>query len=196
MGFGLVRIYMMWAILPFNLPLLISLPVMKKLSITIRYSDDKAWLMVSRRPSENLECHQTRNIQKNLVSHFHNTKAPGELVAVDLQIRHHKTPILYVVYYCTGFCTGTIVPDKTAYAAIQGLRRCWYSAQLTIIRTCLSANWKNFVGDEFKTFLQRFVTIHCTTQLYQPEPNGKIERVHFIIDNNIRDLMNSFIKMH
>ena len=59
-----------------------------------------------------------------------------------------------------------------------------------------SANWKNFVGDEFKTFLQRFGTIHCTTQLYQPEPNGKIERVHFIIDNNIRDLMNSFIKMH
>ena len=56
----------------------------------------------------------------------------------------------------------------------------------------LSDNGKEFVGSAFEHFLQRFGTAHTTTAPYHPETNGKVERVHYIIDENMKDLKVSF----
>ena len=56
----------------------------------------------------------------------------------------------------------------------------------------MSDNGKEFVGSAFEQFLQRFGTAHTTTAPYHPETNGKVERVHFIIDENMKDLKVSF----
>ena len=141
---------------------------------------------------ENVGCRKKGNLQKNPVSNFQSVKSPGELVAVDLKIRHGQRPILYCVDYLTGFCCGAILKDKSASEAAKGLWECWYRSGFPVIRTILSDNGREFVGADFQKFLERFGTRHVTTQPYHPESNGKIERVHYIIDSNIRDLMVSF----
>ena len=87
------------------------------------------------------------------------------------KIHQIDKPILYAIDYCTGFITGAILADKTAESAARGLWKCWYAARLPIIRTCLSDNGKEFVGNAFEQFLQRFGTAHTTTAPYHPETN-------------------------
>ena len=141
---------------------------------------------------ENLECRRKGNVTRAPVSNFRVVKAPGELVAIDLKIRHNKKPILYLVDHCTGFCTAAVINNKSAEAAAQGVWEAWYRSGMPIIRTLMSDNGREFVGQEFQKFLERFGTKHITTAPYNPQSNGKCERIHYIIDNNIRDLMVSF----
>ena len=105
---------------------------------------------------ENLECRRKVNAARAPVSNFRVVKAPGELVAIDLKIRHNKKPILYLVDHCTGFCTAAVINNKSAEAAAQGVWEAWYRSGMPIIRTLLSDNGREFVGQEFQKFLERF----------------------------------------
>jgi len=114
------------------------------------------------RECENLGCRKKGNIVKNPAANFNMVNSPGELVAVDLKIRRGKKPILYLVDYCTGFCAASLIQDKTAEAAAQGVWNAWYKVGLPIIRTLLSDNGGEFVGNSFQRFLERFGTRHIT----------------------------------
>ena len=140
---------------------------------------------------ENLGCRKKGTIVKNPAANFNMVNAPGELVAVDLKICRGEKPIPYLVDYCTGYCAASLIQDKSAESAAQGVWNAWYKAGLPIIRTLLSDNGGEFTGNAFRKFLERFGTKHLTTAPYNPQSNGKCERIHYVIDSNIAALMTS-----
>ena len=109
-----------------------------------------------------------------------------------MKIRHNKKPILYAIDHCTGFATAAIINDKSADSAAEGLWQAWYRPGYPVIRSCLSDNGREFVGQSFSRFLERFGTRHLTTAPYHPATNGKCERIHYIVDSNMQSLQESF----
>ena len=112
----------------------------------------------------------------------------GQRVGIDLKIRHGKRDILYIVDLATGFCKATFINNKTPFECAKKFISCWYGAGFPRIQQVLSDNGNEFVADPFSSMLARMGTAHLTTPAHTPAFNGITERIHSLVDSNVKML--------
>ena len=81
-----------------------------------------------------------------------------------------------------------LVSSKRAEEVALLLNSKWYENGMPRIKTLLTDNLSEYNGEAMRTFCNRQGIKHITSAAKNPHQNGAVERVHFIIDENINML--------
>ena len=135
-------------------------------------------------------CRESGEIQKkDPYANIRVIKELGDLVSVDLKIRHGAKDILYAVDGATSYATASYIDNKTSKEVATKLFRTWYGHGLPRIKVCKSDNGSEFIGHAFQMMSRLFNTHNVRTVPYHPASNGQVERVHAVIDGIMERLL-------
>ena len=138
------------------------------------------------------KCREAGEIQKkDPYAAIRLVREPGDLVSVDLKIRSGsgEQDILYAVDCATSFCVAGLIENKTSEEVATKLFKIWYGNNFPRIKTCLSDNGSEFIGQAFRKMISLFNTRNIRTVPYHPASNGQVERVHCVVDGIMQRLM-------
>ena len=128
-------------------------------------------------------CRESGEIQKkDPVASIRVIKEIGDIVSVDLKIRHGARDILYAIDGATSYAAASFIENKTSEEVATRLFRTWYGRGLPRIKVCKSDNGSEFIGRAFQAMSRLFNTHNVRTVPYHPASNGQVERVHAVID--------------
>ena len=135
-------------------------------------------------------CRESGEIQKkDPHANIRVIKELGDMVSVDLKIRHGAKDILYAVDGATSYATAAFIRNKTSEEVATKLFRTWYGHGLPRIKVCKSDNGSEFIGHAFQMMSRLFNTHNVRTVPYHPASNGMVERVHAVIDGIMERLL-------
>lgn len=138
-----------------------------------------------------VECRKNDNIAPRPRANFEQILKPGQKVAVDLKIRAEGKDILYIVDHCTGFASAELLDNKTSAHIAEKFLEGWHYKSYPPIFQVHSDNGGEFTGQPFESMLSDLNILHTTTAPYHPWQNSLVERLHFIIDQNMKKMCQS-----
>ena len=134
-------------------------------------------------------CRERVHTQLNHKAAFRSAQRLGDYVTTDLKIRQSGRHVMYLIDYATSYAVAGIISGKSSEEAAGVVVKKWYGGGMPRIRLLHSDNGKEFVGQEFKSVMDKFSTMRTFTAPYHAEMNGFCEKVHALIDLNMQKLM-------
>ena len=135
------------------------------------------------------DCRARHHTQRTKKVAWRDARKLGELVAADLKIMEGREQnILYLVDIATSFVVSVLIDNKSAGHISEKIFQAWYGTGLPAIKTLLTDNGKEFVGAAMVDFMAQLNIKHKCSVPRTPQQNGSVERIHSLVDANVRRL--------
>ena len=131
---------------------------------------------------------KTRQNKKPVVG-FPRADRLGQVLSLDLKLRHKKKPILYMIDCYSRLTLGQIIPNKTCEAVSLAVMRRWVGGGYPAPATFHSDCGGEFTGKELINLAENFNASVTTTAAYSPFQNGLNERGHSVVDRMMEIMM-------
>ena len=109
----------------------------------------------------------------------------GQLLTLDLKIRHGKKPILYIIDGFSRLTLAEIIPNKYPRIVAEVLVRKWIGGGFPGPATLHSDNGGEFTGKDLISVAENINAMVTTTAGRTPYQNGQNERGHFVVDRKM-----------
>ncbi len=131
-----------------------------------------------------------QNIKYRLKNTFVETKAPGELIGIDIMKLEDKNIILRIDYFSKKVWKSILI-DRKYSSIIDFTTKKFRNLKIDEI---VSDNAKEFVSQKFKQFLTKEKIRHHLTSLETQQSNGKFEKLIRNIRNTFRKYAKTYMK--
>ena len=122
------------------------------------------------------KCRSRGQTQYTRKTAFRQYEKLGDLVSMDLKIRHGRKDVLYVLDHATHHVKSTLIDSKKPEEIANKLIEMWYCLGLPRIKKVISDNGTEFTGqDTISAACQKLNIKHETTAAYTPQQNGVCE---------------------
>ena len=106
----------------------------------------------------------------------------GEVLTLDLKLRHKKRPILYMIDAYTRLTLGEIIENKECETVTCAIMKRWVGGGYPAPTTIHSDNGGEFSGKDMINLAENLNANVTTTAAYSPFQNGVNERGHAVVD--------------